>query len=80
MSTSALTVKRAADQLGVSATLLYKLVAAGKIAHERHGLGRGKILIRPDALEDYRLSRTSGVRSEAYRPRPTRVKLKHLQL
>ena len=30
------------------------LCAAGKIRHERHGLGRGAIRIPPEALEEYR--------------------------
>ena len=80
MSASALTVKQAAGHLGVSAALLYELIAAGRIAHERHGLGRGKILIRPDALEAYRLSRTVAARTEEDRPRPARVKLRHLRV
>ncbi len=36
-----LTVKEAAGRLGVSASLVYNLCARNRIAHERHGLGRG---------------------------------------
>lgn len=80
MSAKPLTVKQAADALGVSAALVYELTAARKIAHERHGLGRGKILIRPEALEEYRRGQTVGVQVEEFRPRPRPVKLKHLRV
>ena len=38
-----LTVNAAAERLGVSTKLVYALCAAGKIVHERYGLGRGTI-------------------------------------
>ncbi len=67
-----LTVKEAAARLGVSTKLVYALCAAGKIIHERHGLGRGTIRISEEALEAYR----QGARVEhgAATPAP----LKHL--
>jgi hypothetical protein len=34
--------------------LVYALVAAKRIRHERHGLRRGAIRIPEDALEEYR--------------------------
>lgn len=74
-----MTVKQAAETLGVSAGLMYELVAARRIAHERHGLGRGKILIPLVAIEDYRLRQTIGVQLESVRARPRRAKLKHLK-
>lgn len=49
-----MTVKEAAEQLGISRSLVYVLCDAGKIRHERHGLGRGTIRIPPEALEEYR--------------------------
>jgi excisionase family DNA binding protein len=49
-----LSVKQAAERLGVSAKLVYALCARGKIAHERHGLGRGTIRITEEALEECR--------------------------
>lgn len=49
-----LTVKEAAEQIGVSAALVYALIARRKIRHERHGLGRGTIKIPEDAIEEYR--------------------------
>jgi excisionase family DNA binding protein len=49
-----LTVKEAAERLGVSAKLVYALCSKGKIVHERHGLGRGTIRITEEALDTYR--------------------------
>jgi len=65
-------VKQAAEQLGVSAKLVYSLCAGGKIVHERHGLGRGTIRITEEALEVYR--RSARVEHGATTPAP----LKHL--
>jgi len=79
MNLNFLTVKQSAEMLGISAGLMYELVAARKITHERHGLGRGKILIRLDALEEYRQSQTVAVQLESPRSRPRRVQLKHLR-
>jgi len=39
--------------LGVSQALVYALVAARKIRHQRHGLRRGAIRIPEDALAEY---------------------------
>lgn len=54
MSSNLLTVKQAAERLGVSVALVYSLVAARKIAHERHGLKRGCIRIPESSLDEYR--------------------------
>lgn len=80
-----LTVKQAADRLGVNPSLVYRLIAARLIEYERIGMGRGVIRIREAAIEDY-LSR---VRSEVL-VEPTAVsvptpvtstrKLKHLNV
>lgn len=48
-----LTVREAADRLGVSQALIYALVSARKIRHQRHGLRRGAIRIPEDALAEY---------------------------
>jgi excisionase family DNA binding protein len=56
-----LTVKQAAERLGVSPGLVYGLCAARKIRHERHGLGRGAIRIPEAALDEYRQARTVDV-------------------
>jgi excisionase family DNA binding protein len=61
------TVKQAAKELGISPALVYALVAAGEIEHERHGLGRGCIRITEEALRRYRESRT---RCKASAPGP----------
>lgn len=72
-----LTVKQAATELGISASLVYGLCAAGKIRHERHGLGRGTIRIPREALDEYRkLSTVSGTDGGC----ATILKLQHLKL
>lgn len=48
-----LTVKEAAPLMRVSAATVYALCAAKKIRHQRVGVGRGKILIPPDAVTEY---------------------------
>lgn len=48
-----ITIKEAARRLTVSRGLVYALVRAGKIRHERHGTGRGTIRIEEAALEEY---------------------------
>jgi excisionase family DNA binding protein len=53
-----LTVKQAAEKLGVSVSLIYGLCAAKKLRHARHGLGRGTIRIPEDAIEEYHQSVT----------------------
>ena len=53
-----LTVKQAAERLGISAATVYQLCSARRIRHERHGLGRGTIKIPEDALDEYRRSVT----------------------
>lgn len=69
-----LTVKQAAERLGVSVPLIYALCAAKKLRHERHGLGRGTIRIPVEAIDEYRESVTTTVVVVA----PPR-KLKHLR-
>ncbi|MCE9566243.1 MAG: helix-turn-helix domain-containing protein [Planctomycetes bacterium] len=48
-----LTVKEAAPQLRLSSASVYALCAAKKLRHQRVGVGRGKILIPPDAIIEY---------------------------
>ena len=48
-----MTVKEVAHRLRVSASLVYQLVDAGKLACHRIGNGRGAIRIRPDDLANY---------------------------
>lgn len=74
-----LTVKQAAACLGVSPALVYSLCAARRIRHRRVGLGRGKIQIPEDALEEFGRKCTIGAEEEVIPPPPRpRVKLKHL--
>src|SRR5262245_58468247 len=67
-----LTVKQAAEELGVRDKLVYSLCAAGKIVHERYGLGRGTIRISQQALEEFRKQ------ARVERGASTPVPLKHL--
>jgi excisionase family DNA binding protein len=72
-------VKQAAEYLGLSASLIYGLCSQRRLRHERHGLGRGKIIIPEDALEEYRKSVTVQAQgAAAFLPPTARVKLRHL--
>lgn len=51
-----LTVKQAAAYLGLPASTIYTLVAGRKIAHHRHGVGRGTIRFKRSDLKRYQLS------------------------
>ena len=62
-----------AKELAISASLVYGLCAAGKIRHERHGLGRGTIRIPREALDEYR-------RSAEAKPKGEVVGLTHITL
>ena len=68
-----LRVRHAAERLGVSSALVYALCAAGKIRHERYGLGRGTIRIDEEALEEY-------CKAAAVTPAAAVVDLKHITL
>lgn len=46
-----LTVKQAADRLGVSQRTIYDLVACGRLRCQRVGVGRGTIRIQPSDLD-----------------------------
>jgi excisionase family DNA binding protein len=70
-------VGEAATLLGVSPSLVYGLCAQKRIRHERHGLGRGKIVIPEDALEEYRRQRTVNVDEGGDQPPPV---LEHITL
>lgn len=47
------TVKEAAALLRLSPASVYALCAAEKLRHQRVGVGRGKILIPADAIQEY---------------------------
>src|SRR5687768_13376909 len=72
-----LSVKQAAERLGISVALVYALCAQKRIRHERHGLGRGVIRIPEDAIEEYRRTVTVEPAAVEYRPAGTK-KFKHL--
>jgi excisionase family DNA binding protein len=48
-----LTVKEAATRLRLSSAAVYALCAGKLLRHSRVGVGRGKILIPPDAIDEY---------------------------
>jgi len=50
---NSLTVKQAAERLGVSAATVYQLCAAKLLAHSRVGLGRGVIRITEADIDRY---------------------------
>ena len=52
-SMSSYTVKEAAPLLHLSPASVYALCAAKKLRHQRVGVGRGKILIPADAIDEY---------------------------
>jgi len=47
------TVKEAAKRLDISPSLIYALIAAGKLSCVRHGLKRGTIRISEEHLSQY---------------------------
>ena len=71
------TVSEAARELGISRGLVYALCQHRKIRYERHGLGKGKIVIPADALEAYRQSVT--VTPEAEEAPCPRVSLRDIK-
>ena len=74
-----LTVKQAAPRMRVGINTIYGLCAAKLLRHVRIGLGRGKLLIPEDAIEEYLKAHTIGVQGEkavnpSFTPTP---RLKH---
>ncbi len=65
-----LTVKEAAPLLGLSLASVYALCAGRRIRHARVGIGRGKIVIPPDAVAEYLSGGTVEPGGEAF-PTPT---------
>ena len=55
-----LSVRQAAERIGISVSLTYALLVRKMIRHERHGLGRGRYVITAEAIEEYRRSRAVG--------------------
>jgi excisionase family DNA binding protein len=76
-----LSVREAAEALGVSAALIYTLCARRRLRHERHGLGRGTIRIPQEGLEAYRQSVTVEAEGGAASVPPSpKMRLKHLDV
>ena len=65
-----LTVAEVATTLRLKPGTVYSLVAARKLRHSRVGLGRGRIVIPADAIEEYLAGTTVGA-EEAERPPKT---------
>ncbi len=63
-----LSVKQCAQRLGISPALVYSLIAARRIRHERHGLRRGAIRVPEEALDEYRLRVTFDVKENSTCP------------
>jgi excisionase family DNA binding protein len=74
------TVKQASQELGVSESLLYNLCKAGRIRHERYGLGRGTIRISRDALDEYRKGCAVDGASVPHQPQVKPQRFQHLKL
>lgn len=75
-----LTVKQAAERLGISPALTYSLISGRKLRYCRIGNGRGRIRIPEDAIGEY-LARCTFEAGEDNKPTPTSApKLKHLRL
>jgi excisionase family DNA binding protein len=75
-----LNVKQAAERMGVSAATVYLLCARRRLRHTRIGLGRGKIAIAEEAVDEYLKGREVG--PEAPKPTPAprpRVRFEHLR-
>lgn len=72
-----MTVKQAAERLGVSPSLVYAWVAEGRLAHSRYGREgrRGKIVIDDQAVEQL-AAECRGQRREAGGP----LVLNHISL
>ncbi|QEL18591.1 helix-turn-helix domain-containing protein [Limnoglobus roseus] len=68
------TVKEAARSLRLSVASIYALCAVKKLRHQRVGVGRGKILIPADSIQEYLAKGTVEPAGVSPPPRGTRVK------
>jgi excisionase family DNA binding protein len=75
-----LSVKQAAERLGVSSGIVYALCAASQLRDSRIGLGRGKIVISEEAIAEYLRAREAGPQLIPTPPPRVRVKLQHLRM
>ena len=75
------TVKEAALRLCCSDDLVYQLCSARKLGHIRLGMGRGRIRIREEDIEEFlRGVSVDPVNKVTEPPKTPPVKLKHLQV
>ena len=58
-------------QLRLKPGTVYSLIAARKLRHSRVGLGRGRIVIPAEAVEEYLAGTTVGAEEDAERPPKT---------
>lgn len=72
-----MTVKEAAKRIGISASKLYQLAAAGRIGHYRVG---GKIIFSDADVDAFLASCRVGVATHPVATPRTRPRLKHLNL
>jgi excisionase family DNA binding protein len=80
-SEAVLTVKQAAERMGVSAATVYLLCASRRLRHTRVGLRRGKIAITEHAVEEYLKGREVGPASPKPPPAPRpRIRFEHLKI
>jgi excisionase family DNA binding protein len=76
-----LTVKQAADRMGVSSATVYLLCANRHLRHTRIGLGRGKIAITEESVQEYLQGREVGPPRPKPPPAPRpRVTFEHLKI
>jgi excisionase family DNA binding protein len=71
-------VGEVAKRLDVSTSLVYSLIASGKLRHLRVGMGRGCIRINEEQMAEY-LRAAEPVKGTAPSPAPG-FKLRHLRL
>jgi len=75
-----LTVKQAAERLGVSSQVVYALCASKALRHSRVGLRRGTIRISEEALAQYLKGREVGTAAPPPTPPPRpSFKFSHLR-
>jgi excisionase family DNA binding protein len=72
-----MTISEAARTIGISASKLYQLVAARRIAHYRVG---GKIILTEEHVAAFLAGCHVAAAPAASIPQPPRLKLKHIRL
>ncbi len=76
-----LTVPEVAERLAVSRATVYNLCETGELPHRRIGCGRGRIRFAEEDLKEYvDGKKVKGREGEAPAPKPSPVRLRHLEL